>query len=88
MNNEVAVIVAHECEKTRSLADLADENRSGLSVAGFQALFDDAGRVLLNAELRNLICQFDENWLADSGLPLLNDRAHGVVAIRVRHELD
>ena len=84
LNDEVAKTVADEGIETRSLTDPPNEGRSGEVVIRFEALFDDTGGVFLDTELRYLVSQLLEDRPADFRVPLFNDRAHGIVAIRIR----
>ena len=83
LDDKIAIVVAYEGEEARRFTDLTDEDRPSLPVSRLQALLNDARGVLLNAQLRDLVCQFVENRLTNFWLPLLNNRADSIVAVRI-----
>ena len=83
LNDKVSVVVADEGEETRRFTDLTDEDRPSLPVSRLQALLNDARGVLLNAQLRDLVCQFVENRLTNFWLPLLDNRADSIISVRI-----
>ena len=42
----------------------------------------------MDAELRDLVCQFVENRLTNFWLPLLDNRADSIISVWIRHKLD
>ena len=83
LDDKIAIVVAYEGEEARRFTDLTDEDRPSLPVSRLQALLNDARGVLLNAQLRDLVCQFVENRLTNFWLPLLNNRADSIVAVGI-----
>ena len=55
LNDEISVAVADELRKSRRLSYLLNESRASASVSILKALFNDARRVLLNAQLEDLV---------------------------------
>ena len=75
--------MADESEKARDLADLIDKVGSCLQVTALDTLFNDTGGILLDTELRNLSSQLFKDRPVYLWLPLLDNRAHGIVTIGI-----